>query len=159
MSGTFNNDLTPEDRDKVVWGETAHAFSHPVQSSETSADYAPTQILVEAFQKAGYEGILYKSLLGNGLNIAMFDLAIADVISCPLYKISGVQYSQEQVDDPYYIAKYYPEIAKHVGIDESSPEANRPYSLRIVDWGPHIGPNEEEPSCAATGLKAAGACD
>ncbi len=133
---TFAHDLSEEDREKAVWGEIAYAFSHPVQQSETSADYAPTQVLVEAFRKAGYEGIAYKSLLGEGHNVAMFDLDVADIINGSLYKINGVQYQIDQADNPYYVAKHYPEIAKEVGIDVSSPEADRPYTLRIVDFRP-----------------------
>jgi hypothetical protein len=142
LIATFEHDLPPEEREKVVWGEIAYAFSHPVQASETSADYAPTQILVEAFQKAGYEGIAYKSLLGEGHNIAMFDLDMADVINCGLYKINGVRYQIDQADNPYYIAKHYPEIAKQVGIEASAPEADLPYTLKIADYRP-IGTDED----------------
>jgi hypothetical protein len=136
LMATFENNLSEEGREKAVWGEIAYAFSHPVQQSETSADYAPTQVLVEAFRQAGYEGIAYKSLLGEGHNVAMFDLDVAEIISGGLYKINGVEYKIDQEDNPYYIAKHYPEIAKQVGVDVSSPEADRPYTLRIVDFRP-----------------------
>jgi len=139
LIATFEHDLPEEEREKAVWGEIAYAFSHPVQQSETSADYAPTQILVEAFRKAGYEGIAYKSLLGEGQNVAMFDLDVADIISGGLYQINGVEYKIDLADNPYYIAKHYPDIAKDVGVDITSPEADHPYTLKIVDFRPIEG--------------------
>jgi hypothetical protein len=132
LVAAYDHEWSYGEHEKVVWGEIAYAFSHPVQTSETSADYAPTQILAEAFQKAGYEGIAYKSLLGEGHNVAMFDLDMADVINGALCKISGVSYQIDQADNPYYISKYYPEI----GIEPSSPEADRPYTHRIVGFRP-----------------------
>jgi hypothetical protein len=113
----FNIGLSPSECEKVVWGEISYAFSHPVQRSETSAHYAPTQVLVEAFMKAGYEGIAYRSLLGEGLNIAMFDLAIAEVIDGTLYEIKGVKYQMDQADNTYYIPKHPPtnrEANRHI---------------------------------------------
>jgi hypothetical protein len=70
-----------EQNEKMVWGEINRAFSQPSQREDESVDYVPTQILAEAFKSKGFGGIAYKSNFGeNGFNVALFDLAAADII-------------------------------------------------------------------------------
>jgi hypothetical protein len=84
-----------EDPEEVIWGEITHAFSEPVQQDDTSADYAPTQVLADLFQSAGYDGVAYKSMLGDGFNVALFDLSLAEVANVRLSKIESVKYEHE----------------------------------------------------------------
>jgi hypothetical protein len=73
--------VKPEDIEKMVWGEINRAFSIPSQRGDDSIDYLPTQILSERFKVSGFGGLAYKSSFGtNGFNIALFDLAAADII-------------------------------------------------------------------------------
>ena len=74
----------------------------------------------------------------------MFDLDIADITSGGLYKINGVSYKIDQADNTYYIPKHYPDLAAQLGIEASSPEAELPYALRIVDFRP-VGANDGTP--------------
>ena len=61
----------------AVWSAINEAFSRPVTRSDDVAEYAPTQLLAEAFRtRLGRDGRLYGSNLGKGKNIALFDLAI-----------------------------------------------------------------------------------
>jgi hypothetical protein len=94
----------PEEREEAVWGEIAHAFSEPVNPSDATAEYAPTQVLAEAFRKIGCDGIRYKSLLGKGHSFAVFDLDSADLISCVLYTTTKVWFEFEQGGNPYFVS-------------------------------------------------------
>jgi hypothetical protein len=62
----FHEDApNPEDRERAVWGDIAHALSKPVTPEEPTADDIPTQILAESFRAYGFDGIIYNSNLGN----------------------------------------------------------------------------------------------
>lgn len=56
---------------------------------EPITEYVPTQILAEAFRAHGYDGIVYRSLLGEGLYVALFDGSVAELINCGLYETNG----------------------------------------------------------------------
>lgn len=53
--------ISPEKMREVVWTDIDVAFSRPVSRSDDGAEYAPTQVLAEAFRGAGYEAIAYRS--------------------------------------------------------------------------------------------------
>jgi hypothetical protein len=109
-------------KEAEVWGEIAYAFSKPVTPKEPITDYIPTQILAEAFRGHGLDGIVYKSELGKGYNVALFDIEAADLVMCGLQKTKGVEYKFEQADNPYFVVKYYPDIAKSLEQDSIAPE-------------------------------------
>ena len=61
------------DREGWDWYWIGEAFSQPVSPSDDVSDYAPTQILAEAFRQRRYDGILYDSALNtDGKNVALF---------------------------------------------------------------------------------------
>lgn len=99
----------PEIREQRIWGDIAYAFSRPITPDEPAVEYVPTQIIAEAFRAHGYDGVVYKSLLGDGLNIALFDCANAELINCGLYRVDSVKYSYDQADNTYFVRKHYPE--------------------------------------------------
>jgi hypothetical protein len=68
------------------------AFSRPVSATDDLADYAPTQVLAEAFRRHGYDGIVYKSELGDGKNVALFNIEHASVVDCFLFSVESVRY-------------------------------------------------------------------
>ena len=101
-------------REAGVWGDIARAFSKPITANEPNSDYVPTQVLAEAFRSHGYDGIVYKSLLdADGINIALFDLAAAEMINCTLFSTRSVSFEFDQARNSYFISKHYPEIAAH----------------------------------------------
>jgi hypothetical protein len=124
LTGSVNT--SPENRERVVWGEIAYAFSKPVASDDRHSDYIPTQILAEAFKHYGYDGIAYRSLLGkeDGKNIALFDIPAADLMNCCLYKINSVDFNFSQSGGPYYVRKHYPEIRSQIDASESRTTAD-----------------------------------
>jgi len=103
----FFEEPAPDQREKAVWRDIDEAFSEPVSSSDSTADYAPTQILAESFRRHGYDGIAYKSALGEGFNVALFDLNAADLINCFLYEVEKVSFEFSQASNPYFVKKYY----------------------------------------------------
>ncbi len=99
-------DPNPDEWENIVWGDINRAFSQPVTRSDDVAEYAPTQVLAEAFRNAGYDGIVYGSKLGEGKNVAIFDLAAADVTNCHLYKVEAVNVKYGMAANPYFVKKY-----------------------------------------------------
>ncbi len=96
-----------EKREKAVWNDIDRAFSEPIAVTDSSADYAPTQIISELFRKEGFDGIAYKSNLGSGFNLALFDISVADIINCSLFEVKSVNYEFKETANPYFVSKYY----------------------------------------------------
>jgi hypothetical protein len=59
-------------------------------------------VLAEAFRNAGYDGIVYSSRLGTGKNVAIFDLKVAELGSCHLYRVEAMNLKFEERTNPYY---------------------------------------------------------
>jgi len=76
-------DPGPDKWEEWVWQDINRAFSRPVTRTDDVAEYAPTQVLAEAFRSAGYDGIVYGSKLGIGKTVAVFDLAVAELAIHP----------------------------------------------------------------------------
>jgi len=110
-------EIPAEKREKVVWGDIAHALSRPVTPDEPVTEYVPTQILAEAFRAHGYDGIVYRSLLGDGFNIALFDCDVAELLNCGLYETNLVSFQFDQCSNPYFISKHYAEAQKQPADD------------------------------------------
>jgi len=97
----------PEEREHCVWADIDKAFSKPTTNSDKIADYVPTQILSEFFRINGFDGIIYKSLLGEGLNVALFDLDKAELVNCFLYEVDKISFSFKDAApaDSYFVKK------------------------------------------------------
>jgi hypothetical protein len=89
--------------DRLVWEDIDDAFSTPISVTDRTADYVPTQVLAEFFRTNGYDGIAYKSSLGEGHNIAFFDTSIAEVINCQLCEAKSVKFGFSELDQ-YVVA-------------------------------------------------------
>jgi len=83
----------PTEDPKVItaWRDVNYAFSKPIVPMDNVASYAPTQILAELFHQNGFDGIAYRSSVGPGCNIALFDLELAEIINCYLVKIEKIK--------------------------------------------------------------------
>jgi len=96
---------SPEKREESVWSSIDKAFATPVTSADNLADYAPTQIIAELFKvKGGFDGIKYRSSLGPGYNIALFDLKAADLIDRFLLEIESVKFKAKKTTNPLWAA-------------------------------------------------------
>lgn len=96
-----------EEKESAVWADIDRAFSGPVNPSDSVADYVPTQILAELFKNNGYDGIAYKSLLGPGFNVVLFDLESADLLNCFLCRADTVAFTFSEAANPYFLKKHY----------------------------------------------------
>lgn len=83
---------TEANREVSAWASIDAAFSTPVVPNESTADYIPTQILAEAFRKHGFDGIVYKSMISKGTNVALFNTSVADVTSRFLYEVDSISF-------------------------------------------------------------------
>jgi len=101
----------PLERERAVWRDIDRAFAEPVTRADDTADYVPTQIVAELFREHGIDGIGYRSALGSGLNLALFDLDCADVINGQLVKVDRLDIDYSLADNPYFVSKFYGESA------------------------------------------------
>lgn len=93
----------PNDIEKTeaVWTDMDNAFSVPTSNTNFNSDYVPTQIIAELIKSLGYDGIAYKSSLANGHNIVLFDLDMATITECNIYKVNKVNFAFESVENQY----------------------------------------------------------
>jgi RES domain-containing protein len=87
-------------REKVVWEQIDRSFSEPFNPADSTADYVPTQVLAEYFRINGFDGIAYKSHLGPGLNVALFDINTANVIERALRRVDEVSFVSKEISAP-----------------------------------------------------------
>ncbi len=88
---------------EAVWAHIDSAFSKPMTNSDRIADYVPTQIVAEFFKNNGFDGIAYKSMLGDGHNVVLFDIASAKLVNCNLFELKNISFSFQQAANPYVI--------------------------------------------------------
>lgn len=89
-------DMSAVNAEAVVWSQISYAFSRPVERKDNSADYAPTQVVGELFRRNGFDGVEFRSGLGDGHNFAIFDLDAAEAVGEPrLYVTKNVVHEFE----------------------------------------------------------------
>jgi hypothetical protein len=93
----------PEVREQTVWRQIGREFSKPVSHDPGIAEYAPTQVLAEHFRNLHYDGVVYKSKLGSGFNVAVFDLDALDVVDVRLYPLKAVRYEIGEIENSYVV--------------------------------------------------------
>ncbi|CAA0114086.1 Uncharacterised protein [Halioglobus japonicus] len=54
-----------------------HELTRPVLPHAVAIDYIPSQYLCEFIKKCGYHGVVYRSSVGEGINLALFDPEVA----------------------------------------------------------------------------------
>ena len=94
----FFEEPPPDEREEIVWRAIARAFSKPVTDDPGLAEYAPTQVLAEEFKYRGYDGVAYRSRLGTGFNVAVFDLDALDVVYLELHRVQRVSYETHDME-------------------------------------------------------------
>jgi hypothetical protein len=81
-----------------LWQRINSAFSEPVSRTDDVAEYAPTQVLAEAFRHDGCDGIKYSSSRKGGINIALFSLDTASATVIELVKVQEMELSYSTVN-------------------------------------------------------------
>ena len=72
-------------------------LSKPVDIDKTTSEYLPTQYLCEFIKNQGFEGVLYKSFLGSGHNIVLFDENKVECTETKLYKVTSIKVESKEV--------------------------------------------------------------
>ena len=72
-------------------------LTRPVLPSGAAIDYIPSQYLCEFIKKVGYDGVVYRSSVSEGINLALFDADKAVAGSVALHKITKVSVEVEAV--------------------------------------------------------------
>jgi hypothetical protein len=65
-------------------------LSHPVRPQTAHIEYVPSQYLCEYIKSRGYSGVVYRSSLGKGFNVALFDTLIAKAVELKAYSVNKV---------------------------------------------------------------------
>lgn len=95
---------SPEKRKWATWSYIDRAFAEPATRSDDIADYAATQVLAELFKAEGYDGIAYKSTFGeNGYNIAFFDITVAELLNCALFRVKNMEIEFTEDANPHFV--------------------------------------------------------
>jgi len=90
-------------KEEAVWSDISKAFSRPMTISDKTADYVPTQIIAEFFKQNGFDGIMYKSMLGTGVNVVLFDIDTGKLVYCNLFEASKLSFAFKQAGSPYIV--------------------------------------------------------
>jgi hypothetical protein len=65
-------------------------LTRPVLPQAAAVDYTPTQYLCEFIKHCGYDGVAYRSSVGDGTNLALFNPSVAMPMSVNQYRIKRV---------------------------------------------------------------------
>lgn len=90
-ANNWNYEPSDVEKEEAVWAYLNRAFSHPVVPEESKAHYAPTQVIAEVFKTKGYDGIKYKSSLGEGYNYALFNYDCVALDKIAIFRAKGVK--------------------------------------------------------------------
>ena len=65
-------------------------LTRPVLPQSAAIDYLPSQYFCEFIKNCGFDGVLYRSAVADGINVALFDPRIATAGSVTQHRISRV---------------------------------------------------------------------
>ncbi len=65
-------------------------LTRPISPSGAAIDYVPSQYLCEFIKNAGYSGVIYRSSVSDGKNLALFDPTIATIVTVSSFKVDRV---------------------------------------------------------------------
>jgi hypothetical protein len=65
-------------------------LTRPVLPRSAAIDYIPSQYLCEFIKKSGYDGVVYRSSVSSGMNLALFDPTKAVAGGVSLYNVNRV---------------------------------------------------------------------
>ncbi len=98
----FNPPQSQEELTNAMWSMINDAFTKPVTNEDERSDYVPTQILAEYFKFKKFDGIRFKSSMGKGNNILLFNLNDAEMIECVIMTATKISYSFDKYDPRPY---------------------------------------------------------
>ena len=72
-------------------------LTRPVVPQSAAIDYTPSQYLCEFIKKCNYDGVIYRSSVGNGMNLALFDPGRAQSGTVAQYRVTRVSVEVQAV--------------------------------------------------------------
>jgi hypothetical protein len=72
-------------------------LTQPVVPQSAAIDYTPTQYLCEFIKKCGYDGVIYRSSVSEGINLALFNPNRAQAGNVTQCRVVGVTVKVEQI--------------------------------------------------------------
>lgn len=70
-------------------------LTRPVVPQAAAIDYTPSQYLCEFIKKCGYNGVVYRSSVSDGINLALFDPALGEPGAVTQYRVARVSVDVE----------------------------------------------------------------
>jgi hypothetical protein len=65
-------------------------LTRPIVPQAAAIYYTPSQYLCEFIKKCGYNGVIYRSSVSDGMNLALFDPALAEAGAVTQYRVNRV---------------------------------------------------------------------
>ncbi|HEY8037952.1 MAG TPA: RES family NAD+ phosphorylase [Methylobacter sp.] len=75
--------------------QLGNELTRPVVPHAAAIDYIPSQYLCEFIKKCGYHGVIYKSSVGDGTNLALFEPELVVMGNVKRYRVSRVSVDVE----------------------------------------------------------------
>jgi hypothetical protein len=88
--------FTVKEREAYAWGDINRHFSTPISCDADRLQYIPTQILAESFRSHGYDGVVYKSSLGQNHSVVLFSLEDAIIVASCVVEVKNVRHKFHQ---------------------------------------------------------------
>jgi hypothetical protein len=74
-------------------------LTRPVIPQSAAIEYTPSQYLCEFIKKCGYQGVIYRSSVSSGMNLALFEPTLAICRTVEQYRVVRVAVEIE-IDRP-----------------------------------------------------------
>ncbi|HBX38304.1 MAG TPA: hypothetical protein DEG76_13880 [Pseudohongiella sp.] len=71
-------------------------LSRPVLPREADLEYLPTQYLCEFIKNCGYDGLVFRSSLSDGVNVTLFNESHVEYLEKSVYEVTRLTYSQRR---------------------------------------------------------------
>lgn len=65
-------------------------LTRPIQPYKAAIDYIPSQYLCEFIKKCSFSGVIYRSSVGDGINLALFNPALSEAVEVKGYSVSRI---------------------------------------------------------------------
>ncbi|MEW6875783.1 RES family NAD+ phosphorylase [Trueperella pyogenes] len=84
-------------------------LTKPIQPRSAAFEYIPSQYLCEFIKKRGYNGVLYRSSVSDGVNLALFSPDLASAVKVENFRVDSVTVNIASVNEDAPSADKLPE--------------------------------------------------
>jgi len=95
---TLDEEDIPEFRHQMAFlTHLEDELSRPVLPREADLEYLPTQYLCEFIKNCGYDGLVFRSSLSDGVNVTLFNENHVQYVDKQVYQVTRLSYSQSRL--------------------------------------------------------------